>query len=639
VGDNAGTLANVAGKTSTEMKTASTFGDAGWNISATGGSTAVWRIYDGDTAPLLRSFLTALTIGAEGGSKTYDGTTDAASAVVYSLASVDSSLLLGSLTGVATASKNVGSYDISPAGYYSSQQGYDIVYASGTMTITPAAVTVSGATAGNKVYDGTTAATITGGTIAGLIGGDTVTLASAGTFADKNVGTGKAVSYTLEGADAGNYTVATGSTATASITPLTIAVTGGATASDKVYDGTTAAAVSGGALAGVLAGDTVNLVLSGSFADKNVGANKTVSYSAGLAGTDAGNYTLAAAGGTTTASIVARPVSVAASVSDKTYDGTTAATFSATLAGLVAGDSVTLAATGSFADKNAGTGKTVTYTGSISGSDAGNYVLTGASGTTTASILPAPLVVAGTVAGDKVYDGTTAATVSGGTLSGVIGGDTVVLAQAGSFADKNAGTGKTVTYTGSLSGGDAGNYVLANATGTTTASIAPAQLIVAANDAGKWYDGSGYSGGNGVSYLGFVAGEDASALSGTLVYGGNAQGAKAAGSYVITPGGLSAGNYAIQFVDGRLVIQLRPATTNGLYESAVASAHTVGNDSAGGAGGDTGGGTGNGMATSPPSSDQDAPGGASHLHLATGGLPLTILAGGMRLPDGLAPQE
>jgi filamentous hemagglutinin family protein len=630
VGDNAGTLANVAGKTSAEMKTASTFGDAGWSISATGGSSAVWRIYDGDTAPLLRSFLTALTIGVEGGSKTYDGTTDAASAVVYSLASVDSSLLLGSLTGVATASKNVGSYVLSPAGYYSSQQGYDIVYASGTMTIVPAALTVSGATAGNKVYDGTTAATITGGTISGLIGGDTVTLAAAGTFADKNVGTGKAVSYTLEGADAGNYTVATGSTATASITPLTIAVTGGATASDKVYDGTTAAAVSGGALVGVLAGDTVNLVLSGSFADKNVGTNKTVSYSAGLAGTDAGNYALAVAGGATTANIVARPVSVAASVSDKTYDGTTAATFSATLAGLVAGDSVTLAATGSFADKNVGTGKTVTYTGSISGSDAGNYVLTGASGTTTASILPAPLVVAGTVASDKIYDGTTAATVSGGTLSGVIAGDAVVLAQAGSFADKNAGTGKTVTYTGSLSGGDAGNYVLANSTGTTTANIVPAQLIVTANDAGKWYDGAGYSGGNGVSYNGFVAGEDASALSGTLVYGGNAQGAKAAGNYVISPGGLSSGNYAVQFVDGRLVIQLRPASGES-YEAAVSSAHTVGY---GIGGGDADGGA----AAPPPSSSQDAPGATGNISLAIG-LPLTILAGGMRLPDGLAPLE
>ena len=128
------------------------------------------------------------------------------------------------------------------------------------------------------------------------------------------------------------------------------------------------------------------------------------------------------------------------------------------------------------------------------------------------------------------------------------------LAQSGSFSDKNVGTGKTVTYTDSLSGTDSGNYVLVSSTGTTTASITPAPLTITASNAGKTYDGSAYSGGNGVSYSGLVGGETAAVLSGSLTYGGTSQGAINAGSYSIIPSGLTSGNYAITYADGTLTI-------------------------------------------------------------------------------------
>ena len=60
----------------------------------------------------------------------------------------------------------------------------------------------------NKVYDGTPAASVTFSTDA--LTGDQVVAAGAASFADKNVGTGKAVSVTgitISGADAGNYTL------------------------------------------------------------------------------------------------------------------------------------------------------------------------------------------------------------------------------------------------------------------------------------------------------------------------------------------------------------------------------------------------------------------------------------------------
>ncbi|MFN2304374.1 MAG: YDG domain-containing protein, partial [Anaerolineales bacterium] len=73
---------------------------------------------------------------------------------------------------------------------------------------------------------------------------------------------------------------------------------------------------------------------------------------------------------------------------------------------------------------------------------------------------------------DKVYDGTTAATVLTRSLSGAVSGDDVnLVGGTATFSDKNVGTDKTVTLTGaSLSGTDAGNYVL-DSVATTTADI------------------------------------------------------------------------------------------------------------------------------------------------------------------------
>src|SRR5438552_3929507 len=66
-------------------------------------------------------------------------------------------------------------------------------------TITAKALTVSGVTASNKTYDAGTSATLNTGSAAlvGVVSGDTVTVDStgaSGTFANKNVGTGKTVS-------------------------------------------------------------------------------------------------------------------------------------------------------------------------------------------------------------------------------------------------------------------------------------------------------------------------------------------------------------------------------------------------------------------------------------------------------------
>src|SRR5262249_50600908 len=88
---------------------------------------------------------------------------------------------------------------------------------------------------------------------------------------------------------------------------------------------------------------------------------------------------------------------------------------------------------------------------------------------------------------NKVYDGTKVATILTRTLDNVVGEDDVQLAGGSAmFADKNAGTGKAVTGTGfSLTGDDAGNYLLDPAPISTTASIDRRALHVSASGHNK----------------------------------------------------------------------------------------------------------------------------------------------------------
>jgi hypothetical protein len=133
------------------------------------------------------------------------------------------------------------------------------------------------ATGVNKVYDGTTNATVT--LSDNHLGGDAVTDSyTAASFGDAGVGTNKTVTVTgigISGATAGDY-------APASTTALTTAnisvamVTPVITLNNKVYDGTTSpTTISNRSLTGVIGTDDVNLGTSGTvaaFSGKTVGS-------------------------------------------------------------------------------------------------------------------------------------------------------------------------------------------------------------------------------------------------------------------------------------------------------------------------------------------------------------------------------
>jgi uncharacterized protein YfdQ (DUF2303 family) len=360
--------------------------------------------------------------------------------------------------------------------------------ASGTIgEITPYALTI-GATAQNKVYDGTTDASVTLGD--DRIAGDDLTLSNTDAdFSDKNAGTGKTVTVSglgLSGADAGNYTFNTVAYTTADITQraLTIDVT----ADDKVYDGTTVATVS--MSDDRIAGDDLNVISSGaSFGDKNVGTSKLVSFNGlSVTGSDADNYSYSYVYSDNTADITPYALTIGAIAQSKVYDGTTDA--SVTLGDdRIAGDDLTLSSTDAdFSDKNAGTGKTVIVSGlGLSGADAGNYTFNSVA-YATADITPYALTI-GATAQNKVYDGTTDASVTLGD-DRIAGDDLTLSSTDADFRDNNAGTAKTLTVSGlSLGGTDAGNYTF-NSIAYATADITPRSLTVGATAEDKVYDGT-----------------------------------------------------------------------------------------------------------------------------------------------------
>ena len=478
------------------------------------------------------------------------------------------------LAGITLAGAEAGNYAIATT-------------ATTTANITPKVIAVTGLSADGKVYDGNTSVTISDwGSVSTGVGSETLVLDhGSASFADKHAGSGKTVTatgYSLAdgsgGGLAANYQLdGNGATATANITPAALTVTD-LSAQDKVYDGNTTAILVGGLLSGVVSGDAVGFSgQAGAFIDKNAGSGKAVIVSGLLlTGADAGNYTVTQPTGLS-ASITPKTVTIAGlSALDKVYDGGTAATIAdwGSVSTGVGSETLVLDHGGaSFADKHAGSGKTVTATGyalanGSGGGLAANYQLSSTSATTTASITPATLTLTGLSALDKAYDGSTAATLVGGLLSGVFGGDSVAFSgPAGSFTDKNAGSGKAITLSGLLlTGADAGNYTIAQPTGLT-ASITPKAITVSDLSAlDKTYDGSTSATLVGGSLDGLVGG-DSVALSGPT--GDFADKNAGSGKAVTVTGllltGADAGNYSVALPTGLTAsITAKTITLSGL---------------------------------------------------------------------------
>lgn len=225
------------------------------------------------------------SVAVEWGSNelTYNGAEQAPTATVNT--GIEGETLVPEVAGAA---KNAGSHTATAS---TTNTNYTLTNTEKAFTIAPKSVTITGIGAANKVYDGNTAAEITGTAVVnGKIEGDDVTVnvsEATAVFADKNVGTGKTVTFrgfVLDGVDKVNYQTTQPASVTADITAKPLAVVW------SNFEGLTftgAAQLPDADVETDVAGETLTVTVTG--AGTNVG---TYTATAAIADT---NYTLTGA--------------------------------------------------------------------------------------------------------------------------------------------------------------------------------------------------------------------------------------------------------------------------------------------------------------------------------------------------------
>ncbi|ADY52957.1 Ig family protein [Pseudopedobacter saltans DSM 12145] len=487
--------------------------------------------------------------------KTYDGNRDAiiTSRTVIPLTADNGKLSLTGGTALFDNAKAGTAITVKATGMVLSGDAaanYNLVSvadATANITARPLLVTATGI---NKVYDGIPVAEVSL-SIDKLGADDVIASYTAAAFNNKNVGDAKTVNVsgiTIAGDDAANYTVASTAISSANITPKALTVN--ATGIQKTYDGTNEATVN--LDTDKLTADDVTAAYTNAvFDNKKIGVNKPVNVSGiTLSGDDAGNYTYNITANTT-AEITARTLMVTATGNSKIYNGNSIATVNLSTNKLTADDVIAVYTNAVFDNKNAGIDKAVTVNGiSIVGNDATNYTAN-TTASAVANITAKTLTVTAT-GNNKIYDGTTVATVNLNTDKLAADNLTVNYTTA-TFNNKNVGTGKTVSVSGiSISGDDAINYV-PNTTTVTTAAITVKSLTIIADNKEK-FEGENNPGLT-ASYNGFVPGEDKTVLTVQPNLSTTATANSLMGSYIISVSGASAQNYSISYQSGILTVK------------------------------------------------------------------------------------
>ena len=313
-----------------------------------------------------------------------------------------------SITGLVTLNgtlsrlvgENVGTYAIQQNDLTTANNpNYTINYVGNSFSITPAPLTIKNITGANKVYDGTTTASINGtaaydGLVAADVGLATVQGGPSFNFDTKDVGVNKPITVTGYIAPSTNYTFTqpTGLTASISPAPLTIS---GITGVPKIYDRTTNATVTGTPVYnGLVAGESLSVVGSPmyTFADKNVGTSKPISVS-GFTAPNV-NYTLSSQPTGITANISPKLLTITGTVPNRVFDATTSAPGLVLSNDKIIGDVVDVSiSSAAFENPNAGVNKNIILSGVNinTGDDGANYYLASPNVTIQGTITPLPI--------------------------------------------------------------------------------------------------------------------------------------------------------------------------------------------------------------------------------------------------------
>ena len=480
----------------------------------------------------------ALTLTAQPNTKTYDGTNSAAASPTKTgLIAGDTVTGLGEAYAGPSAGTGL-TLAVTPVFVVNDGNGgnnYTVSTVANTAgIINQLAVTLTGA----RGYDGTATALGSILSVANLIGADSVTLSGAGTLAGKNAGTENIVSagtLSLGGLSGANYTL-TGFTGSVNVAKAALTLT--AQPNTKTYDGTNSAAATP-ATTGLIAGDTVT-GLGEAYAGPSAGTGLTLAVTPVFVvndGNGGNNYTVSTVANT--AGIINQLAVTLTGA--RGYDGTATALGSIlSAANLVSGDVLTFSGSAALASKNAGTEGIASTAGlSLGGASAGNYTLTGVSGSV--NVAKAALTLTAQ-ANTKTYDGTNSAAATPAT-TGLFTGDTVTgLGEA--YAGPSAGTGLTLAVTPVfvVNDGNGGNNYTVSTVANTAGIIN--QLAVTLTGA-RGYDGTATALGSILSVANLI-GADSVTLSGAgTLAGKNAGTENIVSAGTLSLGGLSGANYTL----------------------------------------------------------------------------------------------
>ena len=546
---NSATPVDQVSASSSNLKERVFFANKGWDISSDGTGSATWRIYEGQTMPLLTAFLRTKALVTE---TEYNGNNE--HSFDKTLAEGDNHIIAVDTSDFTAKGTNAGVYQEETKKFYSDQQGYNIVDTE--LVIQPKRLTL----VNSKTYDGTTNTNTNSTTdLAGIIGNDAVTLVDGkvtGIYADKNVGENKSVIYTtiaddaLDGTSAVNYILTAKGIGT--ISPRGISVAFGAIR--KTYDGlTTSDMIGARTFTNVIAADAekVDVTATATYDKKDVGDRSVAYTGVTLTGDEAGNYSIADTG-TGAGTITPRGISVAFGAISKTYDGlTTSDTIGArTFTNVIAADAekVDVTATATYDEKNAGN-RTVDYAAiALTGDEANNYSLTHTTASSTGTINKRETGVSfGAIS--KTYDGlTTSDTIGARTFTNVIAADAdkVDVTATATYDKKNAGN-RTVDYSAiALTGVEANNYSLTNTTASSTGTIDKKLVTATFADISKIYDGTTNTAPGAGTLTGVIAADEGKVnVSASAAYDEKNAGSRTVNYTGVTLSGAEAGNYSI----------------------------------------------------------------------------------------------
>jgi autotransporter-associated beta strand protein len=449
--------------------------------------------------------------------------------------------------------------------------GTPTVSLSGTVSAAGPSYPADGENVAVTINGNTQNATIAGGAGAFSLVFNTPTIPASGT------------AYTITYAYAGNATLGAANSATTALTVDPAALTITANDQSKVYGQTLPTGAgqtqfSNSALQNSETIGSVTLTVSSGGDQPNApvaGSPYTITPSVATGGTfNPNNYTITYSTGNLT--VTASSLTVTATGTLTYGDDPSNAVYAANYAPLQGTDTVAVISgsanfsTDATATNYVGTNYIahVVDLGTLSST---NYTfVAGPDGVLT--ITNRPLYVTNVVAGDKVYNATTAASVdfSGAGLDNVVDSDTLTLdssSGAGAFVDKNAGSNKTVTVTGLLALGDlATNYALVQP--TTTASIAQAPLTISATATNKVYDGT--TAAAALLSDDSIAGDDISeAFTAANFADANVGVAKTVTVTGISLGGSDAGNYSPGSTTVNTTADITPAASSAGIVSSV----------------------------------------------------------------------